>query len=261
MDMPVRQAIAAGAMALFGEKYGDEVRVVSMGAPEAAGGGRAVFSVELCGGTHVGRTGDIGLLRIVGEGAVSAGVRRIEAMVGAAALAHLTGAKPCWIRPPKPCAPSPRTCPARVAGLLEERRKLERDLAEARKKLALGGGGGDGAGCAPADRTVAGVTFAGRRLADVPAKDLKGMADEIKKKIGSGVVALVNIADGKVSLVVGVTDDLTGRLDAVALVKAGAAAVGGKGGGGRPDMAQAGGPDAANADAALEAIEAALAAG
>ncbi len=233
-----------------------------MGAPEAAGGGRAVFSVELCGGTHVGRTGDIGLLRIVGEGAVSSGVRRIEAMVGAAALAHLTGRETLLDQAAEALRAKPEDVPARVAGLLEERRKLERDLAEARKKLALGGAsGGDGAGATPADRTVAGVTFAGRRLADVPAKDLKGMADEIKKRIGSGVVALVNIADGKVSLVVGVTDDLTGRLDAVALVRAGAAAVGGKGGGGRPDMAQAGGPDAANADAALEAIEAALAAG
>jgi alanyl-tRNA synthetase len=258
--MEPEQAIAAGAMALFGEKYGDEVRVVSMGAPEAAGGGRAVFSVELCGGTHVGRTGDIGLLRVVGEGAVSSGVRRIEAMVGDAALSYLTGREALLGETAEALRAKPEDVPARVAGLLEERRKLERELAEARKKLALGGGGAGG-GAAPADKTIAGVTFAGRRLADVPARDLKGMADEIKKQIGSGVVALVNTADGKVSLVVGVTDDLTGRLDAVALVKAGAAAVGGKGGGGRPDMAQAGGPDAASADAALAAIEAALAAG
>jgi alanyl-tRNA synthetase len=157
---------------------------------------------------------------------------------------------------------SPADVPARVSALMDERKRLEKELADTRKKLALGGGGGGGgAGAAPAAKTVAGVTFAGRLLSDVPAKDLKGMADEIKTQIGSGVVALVNTADGKVSLVVGVTDDLKDTHDAVALVRAGSAAVGGKGGGGRPDMAQAGGPDADKASDALAAIEAALGGG
>ncbi|MBB4286184.1 alanine--tRNA ligase [Roseospira goensis] len=261
--MEPEAAIEAGAMALFGEKYGDEVRVVSMGAAESAGGaggGRPVFSVELCGGTHVGRTGDIGLLKIIGESAVSAGVRRIEAMVGDAALAYLSEREALLIQAAESLRTAPAEVPGRVVSLLEERRRLEKELADARKKLALGGGAGGGEATAAA-KAVNGVSFAGRLLADVPPKDLKGMADEIKAQIGSGVVALVNTADGKVSLVVGVTDDLKGTHDAVALVRAGAAAVGGKGGGGRPDMAQAGGPDAARAGEALAAIEAALRAG
>ncbi|SDD92309.1 alanine--tRNA ligase [Rhodospira trueperi] len=256
--MEPEAAIEAGAMALFGEKYGDEVRVVSMGTSET--GSRAVYSVELCGGTHVGRTGDIGLLKIVGEGAVAAGVRRIEAVVGDAALGYFNERDALLAQAAEALRASPADVPARVTALLDERKRLEKELADTRKKLALGGGGG-GAGAAPADKTVAGVTFAGRLLSDVPAKDLKGMADEIKKQIGSGVVALVNTADGKVSLVVGVTEDLKGTHDAVALVRAGSAAVGGKGGGGRPDMAQAGGPDADKAPDALAAIEAALGGG
>ena len=249
-------AIEAGAMALFGEKYGDEVRVVSMGTEQ--GSGRPVFSVELCGGTHVGRTGDIGLLKIISESAVSAGVRRIEAVVGAAALAWFNDRDALLGQAAEVLRSPPAEVPGRVQALLDDRRRLEKELGDLRKKVALGGGGGD-AQAAAASKTVAGVPFAGRLLVDVPPKDLKGMADEIKKQIGSGVIALVSTGDGKVSLVVGVTDDLKGTHDAVALVRAGAAAVGGKGGGGRPDMAQAGGPHVDKASEALAAIEAALA--
>jgi len=257
--MDPEAAMEAGAMALFGEKYGDEVRVVSMGAREASAS-RPVFSVELCGGTHVGRTGDIGLLKVIGESAVSAGVRRIEAVVGAAALAWLTERDTVLTQVSDALRTAPADVPARVTALLEDRKRLEKELADIRKKLAVAGaGGGQGAGAAPADETVAGVAFAGRLLADVPPKDLKGMADEIKKQIGSGVVALVNTGDGKVSLVVAVTDDVKGTYDAVALVRAGSVAVGGKGGGGRPDMAQAGGPDVSKAAEALDAIKQAMA--
>ncbi|TAN63114.1 MAG: alanine--tRNA ligase, partial [Magnetospirillum sp.] len=241
--MTPEDAIKAGAMALFGEKYGDEVRVVSMGA----------FSTELCGGTHARRTGDIGGFKIVAESAVAAGVRRIEAVTGPAFLAWAQGQEDLLSRAAEVLKAAPADLPARIAGLIEDRRKLERELAETRKQLATGGGQG------AATKTVAGITFAGKVLDGVPAKDLKGMADEIKKQIGSGVIALVATADGKASLVVCVTDDLTGRYSAVDLVRIGSEALGGKGGGGRPDMAQAGGPDATAATAAVDKIEAALA--
>ncbi len=241
-------AIEAGAMALFGEKYGDEVRVVSMGDDGA------MFSVELCGGTHVRRTGDIGLFKILSESAVAAGVRRIEAVVGAAAEVWVEEQAGLLARLADTLKAQPAELPARVAALVEDRRKLERELADVRRQMATGGG------AASANKSVAGITLAARKLDGVPAKDLKGMADEIKKQIGSGVVALVGLADGKVSLVVGVTDDLTSRFSAVDLVRAGSEAVGGKGGGGRPDMAQAGGSDVTKADDALAAIEAALSA-
>ena len=243
-------AVAAGAMALFGEKYGEEVRVVSMG-----GGEGEKFSVELCGGTHVERTGDIGLLKIVSEGAVASGIRRIEAATGAGALAYVAEEEKLLQSAAAALRAAPADLPARVAQLVEDKRKLERELAEARKALALGGGGGKAE--APT-RSIAGVTLAARTLDGVPARELKGMVDALKKEIGSGVVVLVAREDGKASLVVGVTDDLTARVSAVDLVKAGATALGGKGGGGRPDMAQAGGPDAGKADAAIAAIEAAL---
>ncbi len=248
-------AVKAGAMALFGEKYGDEVRVVAMGtAPD----GSPNFSVELCGGTHVRRTGDIGLFKIVNESAVAAGVRRIEAVTGAAAEAYIADEERMLKEAANALRVPPAELPARIAGLVEDRRKLEREVAELRKKLVTGGGGGGGA--APqASKSVGGLSFAGRVLEGVPAKDLKGMADELKKQLGSGVVALVAVADGKASLVVAVTDDLTGKVSAVDLVKVGAAAVGGKGGGGRPDMAQAGGPEADKAAEALAAIESHLA--
>jgi alanyl-tRNA synthetase len=242
-------AVKAGAMALFGEKYGEEVRVVAMGtAPD----GSPNFSVELCGGTHVRRTGDIGLFKIVGESAVAAGVRRIEAVTGAAAEAWIAEEERLLKEAAGTLRVTSAELPARIASLVEERRRLEREVSELRKKLVTGGGG---AAAPQASKIVAGIAYAGRVLDGVPAKDLKGMADEIKKQLGSGVVALVTVADGKASLVVAVTDDLTTKVSAVELVKAGAAALGGKGGGGRPDMAQAGGPEGDKASAALDAIE------
>ena len=246
--MTPEEAIKDGAMALFGEKYGDEVRVVSMG--DEGKDGR--YSTELCGGTHARRTGDIGGFKIVAESAVAAGVRRIEAVTGPAFLAWAQGQEDLLGRAAEVLKAAPADIPARIAGLIEDRRKLERELAETRKQLATGGGQG------AATKIVAGITFAGKIL-DVPAKDLKGMADEIKKQIVSGIVALVGTADGKASLVVAVTDDLTTKFSAVDLVRVGSEALGGKGGGGRPDMAQAGGPDADAAQTAIEKIEAAIA--
>jgi alanyl-tRNA synthetase len=251
--MAVDEAIASGARALFGEKYGDEVRVVSMGEQT---GGRA-WSVELCGGTHVARTGDIGLIAIVGEGAVSAGVRRIEALTGDAARRHLNEES----RRLKEVASALRA-PAgeaaeRVRLLMDEKRKLERELTEAKKKLAMGGGAAKAD--APEFAEVNGVRLMARLLDGVEAKDLKSLADEGKKQIGSGVVALVGVSpDGKAGLVIAVTDDLTKRFNAVDLVRKAAAPLGGKGGGGRPDMAQAGGPDGAGAKAALDLVTQAL---
>ncbi len=244
------EAVAAGALALFGEKYGDEVRVVAMGEAEDR-----PYSVELCGGTHVRRSGDIGLLRIVAEAAVAAGVRRIEALTGDAARAHMTQQEERLATTANLLKVAPAEVPARVGALLDERRRLERELTEARRKLSLGGGARDDADDV---REIAGVRLAARQLSGVPAKELKGLADAWKQRLGSGVVALVAVDDDKAALVVGVTDDLTDRFDAVALVKAGAAELGGKGGGGRPDMAQAGGPDVGRAQAALAAIEHAM---
>ena len=245
------EAIEAGALALFGEKYGDEVRVVSMGGDD---NGRH-FSTELCGGTHVQRTGDVGFFKIIGESAVAAGVRRIEALTGAAAEAYVADTQSVLSDAAATLKVTPEKVSERVAALIDERRRLERELTEARKALATGGGGG-----APAGewREIGGIKFAAQKVADVPAKELKGMVDALKTQLGSGVAAMIGVADGKASVVVGVTEDLTDRIDAVALVRAGSAAVGGKGGGGRPDMAQAGGPDGGKADAALAAIEAAL---
>ena len=247
-------AIAAGALALFGEKYDDEVRVLAMGKAEGDGDAPDPYSVELCGGTHVTRTGDIGTFKIVEETAVAAGVRRIEALTSEAALAYLEAQDDLVRTTAAALKVAPADLPARVTALLEERKRLERDLAEARRKLAAGGG----SAAAPAAKDVAGVKYAARRLEDVPARELKAVADDLKRQVGSGVVAVAAVADGKASLVVGVTDDLTDRFDAVELVRIGSATLGGKGGGGRPDMAQAGGPDASQAEAALEAIERAL---
>jgi alanyl-tRNA synthetase len=241
-------------MALFGEKYGDEVRVVSMGglSPDA----NREYSIELCGGTHVRRTGDIGLLKIVSEGAVSAGVRRIEALTGKGALDYLDEQEKLLHQTAAALKATPAEVPARVLSLVEERKRLEKELADLRRQVAMGGGAGPaGAGV----KEVADVKFAARVLDGMPAKELKPMADDLKKQIDSGVVALVAVNDGKASLVVAVTDDLIGRFSAVDLVKVGAAALGGKGGGGRPDMAQAGGPDGGRAGDAVAAIEQALA--
>jgi alanyl-tRNA synthetase len=245
------EAVKAGALALFGEKYGDEVRVVSMGGSDE---GRS-FSTELCGGTHVRRTGDIGLFKIVGEGAVAAGVRRIEALTGAAAEQHVAEEERVLGETAALLKAAPAELGARVAQLMEERRRLERELAEQRRALATGGGS------APAAKQVAGVQLATRLLDGVPAKELKSMADAIKKQIGSGIVALAARDNGRASLVVALTSDLAGRFDAVELVRAGSRALGGQGGGGRPDMAQAGGPEADKAEAALAAIEQAVAQG
>ncbi len=243
-------AIEAGALALFGEKYGDEVRVVSMGGEPTEGGGDA-YSVELCGGTHVRRTGDIGLFTIISEGGVSAGVRRIEACTGADARHYLGEQAQLLNSAASVLKANPADVPARVTQLLEERRRLERELAETRRKLATGGG--DEAEAAGAD--IGGVTYVSRALTEVPPRELKSMVDDLKVKIGSGIVAVADAYDGKGSIVVGVTPDLVKRFSAVDLVRVGVAELGGKGGGGRPDMAQGGGPDASQTDAALAAIE------
>ena len=248
--MTPAEAVANGALALFGEKYGDEVRVVAMGRGD--GEDSPHFSVELCGGTHVRRTGDIGICKIVGEAGVAAGVRRIEALTGEVAREYLNLQEDHLKAAAAALKTTPAEVPGRIAALLEERRKLERELAETRRQMASGGGGG------MTTREVGGIRFAGRRLDGVPAKDLRGMVDAMKQELGSGVVALVAVTEGKAALVVGVTDDLTARLSAVDLVRLGAAELGGKGGGGRAEFAQAGGPDGGKAEAALGAIEKAL---
>ncbi len=247
-------AIEAGALALFGEKYGDEVRVVSMGgAANDDGGKRAAFSVELCGGTHVRRTGDIGVFKIVHESAVSAGVRRIEALTGPDARAYLEAHDRLLRETAETLKTTPESVPERVAQLLDERRQLERDLTEMRRKLAAGGGASAGGGSDAKD--IGGVKFAARALADVPPRELKSLVDELKDQLGSGVVAVADAYDGKGSIVVGVTSDLASKVSAVDLVRVGVAELGGKGGGGRPDMAQGGGPDPSKVEAALAAIE------
>jgi len=247
-------AVEAGAMALFGEKYGDEVRVVTMGREGGGSDDGNDFSVELCGGTHVRRTGDIGLFKVISESAVAAGVRRIEGLTGRAAEAYTAEQITALQETAALLKTGAGGVPARVAALLDERRKLERELADARRAAATGGGNGGGE-----VKDVGGVKFAPRLLEGTPAKELKSLADDLKSQMGSGVTALVSVNDGKASLVVGVTEDLCGRISAVDLVRAGAEALGGKGGGGRPDMAQAGGPEGGKAGAALEAIELSLA--
>ena len=241
-------AVEMGAMALFGEKYGEEVRVVSMGRGE---GNKPAYSIELCGGTHVRRTGDIGYFKILSEAAVAAGVRRIEAVTGAFAEAVVAETQRRLNDVAGALRASPADAPERVAAVQESVRRLERQVADLQRKLATGGSAAE-------VQEVNGVKLAARNLGEVPARDLKGLADAIGKQIGSGVVALVSTAEGKASIVVGVSPDLTGRFNAVELVRAASAAVGGKGGGGRPDMAQAGGPDSAGADAALAAVRGAL---
>jgi alanyl-tRNA synthetase len=255
--MSVDDAIAEGAMALFGEKYGDEVRVVSMGQGVRGAKSGKPYSVELCGGTHVSATGQIGLVRILGESAVGAGVRRIEAVTGESARDYLAEQDDRVKSLASTLKVQPADVVSRVEALMDERRRLERELADAKRKLAMGGGQG---GSADAVREVNGVKFLGKPVSGVDPKDLKGMADEAKAGLGSGIVALIGVSDdGKASAVVAVTEDLTSRFSAVDLVRVASAALGGKGGGGRPDMAQAGGPDGAKADEAIEAIEAALA--
>ncbi len=251
--MTPEEAIEAGAMALFGEKYGDEVRVVAMGSTD----GNEAYSTELCGGTHARRTGDIGLFRIVSESAVAAGVRRIEAVTGSAAQSYIASEAKTLSDAAAVLKVSPADVPGRIENLLDERRKLEKEVTELRRQLATGGGGG---GDALDIKEIAGVKFLGKTFDGVPAKDLKSLADDFKGQVGSGVVALVSVNDGKLSIVVGVTKDQTATNNAVDLVQTGAAAAGGKGGGGRPDMAQAGGPDGDKAEAVLAAIEQAISA-
>ncbi|MBA3519346.1 MAG: alanine--tRNA ligase, partial [Rhizobiales bacterium] len=244
-------AIATGAMALFGEKYGDEVRVVSMGTALEGDKAGKTYSVELCGGTHVGRTGEIGVVAVVAENAVSAGVRRLEALTGTAARRYLTEQD----RRVRDIAAKLKVRPdellPRIDALVDERRKLERELAEARRKLAMGGAEGAGE---PQFRQIGAINVMARAVEGVAPKDLRGLVDAGKRQVGSGVVAIVGLTDGRAGLVVGVTDDLVDRISAVDLARLGSAALGGSGGGGRPDLAQAGGPDGDKAELALQAI-------
>ncbi len=250
--MTPEAAVAEGAMALFGEKYGDEVRVVAMGQGAAEGGdSRPAYSIELCGGTHVRRTGDIGLFRLLGEGAVSAGVRRIEAVTGQAALALIGESERRIEEVAGLLKASPADVAARVAVLIEDRKRLEKQVSELQRKLATGSG-------APELEEINGIMLAARNVGEVPGKELRGLVEAIAKQAGSGVVAVVSTAEGKASIAVGVSAELSKRVSAVDLVRAASLAVGGKGGGGRPDMAQAGGPDGDRADDALEAVRGAL---
>ena len=246
--MTPEEAVKRGAMALFGEKYGDEVRVVSMGEGDD---GKSAYSIELCGGTHVRRTGDIGAFRILAEAGVAAGIRRIEAVTGEAALAAIEAEADTLAKAAQLLKALPSELPARITALLDERKRLERQLSELQRKLATGGPDA-------AIEDIAGVKLAARDLGDVASRELKSIADSILKSIGSGIAAVASTAEAKLSLVVAVSADLTHRFNAVTLVRAAAEAAGGKGGGGRPDMAQAGGPDATLTQAAFEAIRTAL---
>ncbi len=247
-------AVAAGALALFGEKYGDEVRVLSMG---RKGGEGKNYSVELCGGTHVEATGDIGLFKIVSESAVSSGVRRIEALTGEAARQWLLARDETVRAIAGALKTSPDEAAVRVSALVDERKRLEKELAEAKRSLALGGGGSGDAGSA--DEDIGGVKFSGQVIEGLSPKELRPLLDEAKTRMGSGVAAICAVNDGKGAFAVAVTDDLTDRFSAVDFVRAGVEALGGKGGGGRPDMAQGGGPDGSKADDAIAAVREVLA--
>lgn len=244
------EAVEAGALALFGEKYGDEVRVLSMGR-EAAGD----YSVELCGGTHVAALGDIGLFAIIAESAVSSGVRRIEALTGEAARLWYHDRETLLLRAVQSLKTSADELPGRVAALIDDRKRLEKELADAQKTLAMGGGGG----ASPAQEAIAGINFIGQAADNLDPKLLRGLIDEAKTSLGSGIAAIVAVNKGRASVTVGVTDDLTETQDAVTLVRVAVEALGGKGGGGRPDMAQGGGPDGDKAEAALATIREAIA--
>jgi alanyl-tRNA synthetase len=257
--MAVDDAISSGARALFGEKYGDEVRVVAMG---EGTGNTLGWSVELCGGTHVKRTGDIGVISVLSDSGVAAGVRRIEALTGRAARKAANHQNDLLKATAAEMKVPVDDMPARIAALLDERRRLERELSDAKKKLAMGGGGGGAGAAGDGARDVGGVKLIARAISGISPKELPSLIDEAKKQIGSGVIAIVAVSDeGRAGISVGVTSDLTARFNAVDLVKKGAEALGGKGGGGRPDMAQAGGPDGSKADAALKAVEVAMAGG
>jgi alanyl-tRNA synthetase len=250
------EAIAAGAMALFGEKYGDEVRVLSMG-KQMLEGDPASWSVELCGGTHVNALGDIGIFKIVGESAVSSGIRRIEGLAGEAARLWLVQREERLREAAGLLKSTPDEVPARLAALVEDRRRLERELAEAKKALALGGGAAKTEADAP-ETLANGVAFVGKAIDGLDPKSLRGLIDDQKKAIGSGIFAIVGANEGRAAVAVGVSDDLVGRYSAVDLVKLAVATLGGQGGGGRPDMAQGGGPDGTKGAEAIAAIRAAL---
>jgi len=244
-------AIEVGAMALFGEKYGDEVRVLSMGRDSDAD-----YSVELCGGTHVRALGDIQLLKIISESAVSSGVRRIEALTGEAARQWLGDREAKLREAAATLKSSPDEVPARIASLVEDRRRLERELADAKKALAMSGGAASSDASGP--ENVAGYKFLGQVVDGLDPKELRSTVDTMKQRVGSGIAALIAVNDGRASVAVGVTGDLVGQISAVDLVKAAVAALGGQGGGGRPDMAQGGGPDGDKAAEALAAVKEAL---
>ncbi|WP_310468272.1 alanine--tRNA ligase [Sphingomonas sp.] len=246
------EAISAGAMALFGEKYGDEVRVLSMGRDIEAD-----YSVELCGGTHVNALGDIQLLKIISESAVSSGVRRIEALTAEAARTWLVERETRLREAAATLKSAPDEVPARVAALVETARRLERELADAKKALAMGGGAAKTEAAGP--EQIGGHAFLGQVVDGLDPKGLRGEVDAMKQRLGSGVAALVAINEGRASVAVGVTQDLAGDVSAVELVKAAVTALGGQGGGGRPDMAQGGGPDGDKAEDALQAVKDALA--
>ena len=249
--MAPEDAVEAGALALFGEKYGDEVRVLSMGRQTDKH-----YSIELCGGTHVDALGDIALFKIIGESAVSSGVRRIEALTGEAARQYLGGRDAMLRQAAQMLKTSPEEVGERVGALVAERRRLETELAEAKKQLALGGGGGTGSG--PEIETLGETKFLGQTLEGIDPKSLRSILDDLKAQLGSGIAALAAVNEGRAAFAVAVTDDLTESFDAVALVRAGVAELGGKGGGGRADMAQGGGPDGAKAAQALDAVRAAI---
>jgi len=268
--MSLEDARETGAMALFGEKYGEEVRVVAMGVGLAGAKANKPWSIELCGGTHVRRTGDIGLVRIVSESASAAGVRRIEALTGDGARAYLAEQDQRVRELAGLLRTRPEEVVDRVRSLMENARSLEKQVADLKRQAALSGlaapaqgaapGAAAGAGAGLAIKTVGSVKLLARTVQGLNPKDLRSLVDDGKKQVGSGIVAIVGVTeDGKAGLAVGVTDDLVKSHSAVDLVKIGAVALGGKGGGGRPDMAQAGGPDGSKAEAALQAIEAELA--
>lgn len=254
--MGVEDAKEAGAMALFGEKYGEEVRVVSMGTALEGDKAGKTYSMELCGGTHVRSTGEIGLVKVVGESAVASGVRRLEALTADGARAYLDEQDRTVKAIADRLKVAPRDAATRVEALIEERKQLEKQLSEVRQKLAMGGGASGESG----PEEIAGISFVGRVAEGIPTRELRGLVDQGKAQIKSGIVAIAGVSeDGKAGIAVGVTDDLKEKFSAVDFVRVGVEAVGGKGGGGRPDMAQGGGPDGAKANAAIEAIRAAIA--
>ncbi len=252
--MAVDDAKKAGAMALFGEKYGEEVRVVSMGTAVHGEKAGKVYSLELCGGTHVNRTGDIGLVHVVNESAVASGVRRLEALTGEAARAFLAGQDQMVKDASAALKVPPVQLVERLESLVAERRKLETQVSDLKKQVAMGGSDGS----AEPIEEISGVSFMGKVIDDLPAKELRSLVDQGKQTVKSGIVVIIGKSDGKAGISVGVTDDLTDKFSAVDLVRIGSEALGGKGGGGRPDMAQAGGPDADKADHALEQIKKAI---